>query len=506
MSAAGSNRPPLVTADGTLTAAPIDLQLAAPSLRVHAAAITFRHAFAMGTPKVPAAAPFVLQADLTGRNLLVDDLAKGLNLARLTALEVTGADLQGQQQMTVQRLRATGLQALEQPAPGGNKPLHFLAWRELLAEGTGVSGGQVNAGQITLNGLEVHLARDEQGRLDVGPWLPKTGKPNAGRGRKVAFRIGRVDLRDGKLLLIDRSLQPTARLEMAPLRAHLENLDSSGGGKPAVFSVDLQMQGHAFSLHGQGEPFAPEPAVKLHLQTSGFPLTPVLPYLPTGQFQAGAGLLDLNGDLGLHYRPADQHLQMEYAGAAGVRKFRGTAGQIRLPEVNLGWNGTLRMTREKTGQPALAARGKLHAGPLQIATPTLDIRLRQLQVEENFASGSSAVPAGAKFLLEGKAALHDLQVDNPAKKLNLARLPTLEITGARIQGPEQITVERVRATGLRALAPPAGKKQGRQVAGAPDLGGGTGCRAIRYAQAPAGRSCRHAPQRAESPGTPPARR
>ena len=468
LSAPRPNRPPLVTAKGELAAGALELQLASPALQAQLSSLNFRHDFAMGTAEVPPGAPFILQAALEARQVAADDTARGLALARLESLELKDLRLQGRDALQAGSLHAAGLQALQRPA-AGTGPAYLLTLADLLAqEVRAAKAGEVEAQKIALSGLEAHLARDAQGGLDLGPWRPASAGPGGGGqkagGGKFSYRFGQIDLDKGRLVFVDRTLPKTPQLEVAPIRAHLENVDSGGGGQPATFAVDLQVNGHAIALRGQGEPFAPEPAVRAHLQTSGFPLGTILPYIQTGQARIESGLLDLDSDLGLHYRPADGQLQLEMDGSAGMKSLRGTLGQVRLAQINLGWQGQMRMSAGpgKTAATALTARGRLDAGPLQVglSAPALNLRLRRLQVEGNFAQGTAEVPAGAPFLMQGKASLKGLQADDPKKKLNLARLASLEVTGAEVRGPQQIALQSLRAGGLQALEYPAAGTKG----------------------------------------------
>ncbi len=473
-SAPRENQPPLLLADGTLGAAELALQPARQPLRLALAEGSLEIVFRMGDAQVPAGARFLLRSTGKIAGLQVADIDSGLALARIASLQVREARLAGQQTFSAAAITLAGMQGLETPPANGEEAAPLLSLKELQASAIEVAVGQrVGIGELHLRGLQAQLTLGSAGNIDLGPWLPyfqpeeKTAKPQPAAS-PLSFRLGLVDIGgDSRVTLVDARLDPPVRFVLSPLQAQIKNLDSGTGQGPAIFTAEMQVNGQPLSLQGKGELWAAQPSVDGHLKIQSFSLQTLTPYLQNAPLRLQQGQLFLDTDLQLRYAQEAKSLQVGLDGSLRVENLGGATADLAIDEGRLSWRGQLQFSSESGGgKPGLTARGQLTGGPLRLRLPAekLAIRLEEIQVTEEFAMGTAAVPKNAPYLLQADGSLQRLRVEAQDKKLTLLALDSLRLQGARAAGANEVAIQQLQTGAIRALQRPAQEKTEPQAA------------------------------------------
>jgi Domain of Unknown Function (DUF748) len=190
-----------------------------------------------------------------------------------------------------------------------------------------------------LDGLRVHLARTAAGRYDIDDLIARyaTAPPSEPPGEPLRFALHNLQLRDATVVLEDRPVGRTHRVEALTLSLpFLSN-------RPADIAVRVEPRlafranGAAFDTGAQATPFARDRAATVKLALRDLDLQPYLGYLPESlpvrlrQGRLGAALT------------------LQFAQPGGVPELR-IAGQLRADQVALAERGDAPLAAWRTLQ------------------------------------------------------------------------------------------------------------------------------------------------------------
>lgn len=178
----------------------------------------------------------------------------------------------------------SGLNLLES---NGNPLLEFSA---LTLDGIALSvlESQLDIGEVTLADLRVQSLVDASGNdLSVRIAVPTTGQSDsssevASGAAPWALSVGKVQLRNGELVHIDRSMLPAFRVGLYRLDGDIHGLSSDPARQADINLTARLDQVSPFSVRGKIAPLTEPPQMDLTVSISGYAMNGLTPY--TGQY------------------------------------------------------------------------------------------------------------------------------------------------------------------------------------------------------------------------------
>jgi uncharacterized protein involved in outer membrane biogenesis len=280
---------------------------------------------------------------------------------------------------------------------------------------------KVRVERVRLARPRATIGRDAEGRLTVMELVESMKRPATGPGSApaapvakptplppdFAIEVGEVSVEDGRLRLDDATVEPPARLRLAPIRLTARDLTWPNRRPVAVTLTAATPDGGTIETHGT---IALEP-VRFDLRTRlvGIAMAPYHPYLPlAGRVQGHLdGDVAMKGTLGpkveMGARGGLAFSDLAFADGDGSTALL-TVGHLELAGFDYAWPATatvdrvhmrkswVRMERRADGSipltAILAARrtARAPAGPTPSASPVVSLAAREVLFEDGAAS------------------------------------------------------------------------------------------------------------------------
>ena len=183
------------------------------------------------------------------------------------------------------------------------------------------SGGRrLDLGALSLNGLDIPLARERNNAISLSRWLavrPGTAQvetaQQSGASAPWVAQLGTLNLTNTVVHFEDRTVTPVARYALAPIA-----LTATGIGtdlaKPVTVSLSAGIDGKGqFQADGVVTPSTHEAGLKLSL--TGMPLKPAGVYLPYPALELRSGDLSFSGALTM---PGGEKAMPRFKGDAAI--------------------------------------------------------------------------------------------------------------------------------------------------------------------------------------------
>lgn len=188
---------------------------------------------------------------------------------------------------------------------------------------------RVDVGSVQLDGADITLRREADGRLNLARLAPAAGTAPAAATEQAPaaaddiqpwqVAVARIALADSRLRVEDRSTQPAARFTLAPVAASVEHFSTAADARLAV-QAELGIDAKA-RLRAAGDVQLQPLAAQIKLDLAGFALPSVQPYLvPLTAARLRSGALSAQ-------------LQIGYA-AQGQPQLR-VAGDVQVADLGL---------------------------------------------------------------------------------------------------------------------------------------------------------------------------
>ncbi|PIE25661.1 MAG: hypothetical protein CSA62_00665 [Planctomycetota bacterium] len=262
---------------------------------------------------VPAERPSCACLDLSLHGLRL--MAGGTEQFALDQVQVTSPELSAQRQH-FSKISLRGLRAQATRRLDGALDLAGLTLK--------ASGGQVEVKQ------EARVAESAQEQS------PQEHAPSAS---SPEFFFDLIELRQGRILLIDKAVQPQAEFALALDEFGIRDLATPGPGRDGQGQVQLQarMPGLAESLRlrGRVEPFGPAPRAQLELSLSGMGLQRLGAHLRAAGLEALPGQRQLTLQLDAGVDASEPGAPKSYARLHALHLRLGEKSLLRLEEVGM---------------------------------------------------------------------------------------------------------------------------------------------------------------------------
>ncbi|MCC6610210.1 MAG: DUF748 domain-containing protein [Burkholderiales bacterium] len=211
----------------------------------------------------------------------------------------------------------------------GGEPLATVESVALQGRSIDTAKREIVLGELAVRGGGTKLTRDAQGGIDLVEVASTRGKlrrsvAEAGAATKAEgapwrFRLDALDLREFRISLADRSVEPAIGYDLTDVSATLKNL-SSDPRAPVAFDVALAVaQGGRFSGAGSftADGSSAEARVKLAALNLA-PLQPAVARVAALELKSG----NLSASATLQYRAAKSGPRLQAKGALGVAGLR----------------------------------------------------------------------------------------------------------------------------------------------------------------------------------------
>lgn len=264
---------------------------------------------------------------------------------------------------------------------------------------------------IALEGLELSLVRDPQGRLILsGLPLPAAGTAAGDGGEPWAVGIDRLSITNSRLRLALPELQRTLTLE----ELLVTGVRSWEPSESAALRLRLVADGTRLVIDGDGRPFAARPDGQARIRLAGLDLARLAgelqAHLPSDQ-QMDSGELDL--DVRLDGQLAD--------GQVGLN----TRGTLRLAELRMTYQGQPQALQQLDWEGTLGwspAQGLAMDGRLQLSGLDLTRQAAQLGLERLDWQGGIGWSTSAGLSTEGDLSLTGIRASQQGRQVMLQEL------------------------------------------------------------------------------------
>ena len=176
---------------------------------------------------------------------------------------------------------------------------------------------RIALGALSLGGLDLPVARLNNGTLSISQWLPPQNAPAGGAAPASvdswAMALDNFSLSDASLHVEDRTVRPAARLDLTAISVTTQGVDSADQTKPVSLKVSAAINGKG-RVEADGLVTPASRAADLKLSVSGLPLKSASAYLNHPVLDLRSGELSVSGMLSTS------------GGEHGVLRFKGDAG------------------------------------------------------------------------------------------------------------------------------------------------------------------------------------
>jgi hypothetical protein len=374
---------------------------------------------------------FSLPLDFTGMaetDLTVDATASGARVRGRVTLDAATVSADTRRLAAADRLELVGLDA---------------QWPKVRVE------------RVRLARPRATIGRDPEGRLTVMELVESMKRPAAGAGSApaapvarptplppdFAIEVGEVSMEDGRLRLDDATVEPPARLRLAPIRLAARNLSWPSRGPATVTLTAATPDGGTIETHGT---VALEP-VRFDLRThlAGIALAPYHPYLPlAGRVQGHLdGDVAMKGTLGPKMEMGARGVlalsDLTFADGDGSTPLL-TVGRLELAGLDYAWPATATVDRVHMRKSWVRmerrADGSIPLTTILAARRAARAPAAPAQKEPNSATTPATTPAPSASPVVSLAVREVLFEDGAASIVDAAVSPTarVEIAGVRL--------------------------------------------------------------------------
>jgi uncharacterized protein involved in outer membrane biogenesis len=278
-----------------------------------------------------------LKLDLTGADLdlsglqakavsgLPADVAAAVDHARVR-LDRAGLALGGKQGLGVQAvLPSFSVDGLSVAAPGQPVRVRSVALTDVSLD---TAAHRLTAGALSVDGAELRVRRERDGRLSLVSLMPKASAapaaPASAQTPPWSVHLASFALNRAVLQLDDAAVTPATHMVVSPIDLTVTNLDSDLS-KPVGLRLDARMGGATLKVSGSATPGKANGELKVAL--SGLQLRPLLPYGPSlNDVDVTSGELSASG--ALRFNGADA-AAISFDGQAAIDKVN-----VRQPSTN----------------------------------------------------------------------------------------------------------------------------------------------------------------------------
>ncbi len=190
--------------------------------------------------------------------------------------------------------------------------------------------------------------RQRDGAWYIGGIRIKT-KEEKGTASAWQFGVGAIDLQNVKVLFSDGDIRQEFTIE----EAHLDSMQEWNPDRMGQFAVRLQAEGTSMALTGQARPFADEPVVEGHLETDGFPLASLRPWLAGTETTVGQGRLSAALDFSTRLLPAEGRVRLTADGSVSVADLQASVPGYQVGPASVSWQGHLEVAAPREDKPPL---------------------------------------------------------------------------------------------------------------------------------------------------------
>ncbi|ODV13247.1 MAG: hypothetical protein ABT20_02470 [Rubrivivax sp. SCN 70-15] len=259
---------------------------------------------------------------------------------------------------------------------------------------------RIRIAALTLSGARSTIALDRRGRLNWAQILRRTGPPapaapGNGAGAAPDLEVGRIDVDDLGLRLVDEGPPKPVQLDLADGRITLANVGLDLDRPIPVQASFSVKQGGRFEARGRVVPGAP--SGRLDLRLAGLSLEPFAPYVNRfARLRLHSGTAGTRGQLA--FAPAKGALGVRYTGGFSVDDL--AIAEEDTGEAFLGWKKL-----SSDNLTVSLAPDRLHIGTLRAQAPfgkvvifedkSLNLQ-RILRASPAPAAAASPAPAAAK--------------------------------------------------------------------------------------------------------------
>jgi uncharacterized protein involved in outer membrane biogenesis len=251
-----------------------------------------------------------LKLDLTGADLdlsalkakaisgLPADLAAAIDHAHVR-LDRAGLALGGRQGPAVQAvLPSFTVEGLSVAAPGQPVRIKSVALSGISLD---TAARRLTAGGLTVDGAELRVRREADGRLSLASLMPKAAAPAAPAATAQtppwSVHLGSFALRKAVLQLDDSAVAPATHFALSPIDLTVTDLDSDLS-KPVGLHFAARVDGATVTASGSAIPAKSSGDFKVAL--TGLQLQPLLPYAPRlRDVDLTSGQVSASGELSL---------------------------------------------------------------------------------------------------------------------------------------------------------------------------------------------------------------
>ena len=167
------------------------------------------------------------------------------------------------------------------------------------------------------------------------------------------------------------------------------------------------------------------------------------------QIQLTNQSLNWDGNIALTLDPASSQTQVKTKGKLSVKGIDAQHALALLSNESLAWDGSTDLTLNTASSHAsVSSEGKLTSDRLaaDLREQKLKIDYQKLDLDINFSYADSE--SGADMMLNSELLLSGLDLYAPDKKVDIAQVQTLQLTGVEVKGPNHVRVEKITADGL----------------------------------------------------------
>jgi len=274
----------------------------------------------------------------------------------------------------------------------------------------------------------------------------------ANDGRPWGFGLTSVHLDD----VVLRYQSPALNSELAVTQASLDGLASWKPNQPTRIILRGRLDKAPLDIQADASPFTSKPQALGRVKLDGFALAPLA-------FLAGTDVTQLSGrlnlDVELSIARSGDGLLLHQQGAVAVRDFSANIAGNSLEEQTADWNGTidLHLAPEPEGL-RLDADGGMRAGNGKLVTGALQVSQSALAWKGRITYGARDVPTG--YEATGKLNIDNLQLLEPKRGLNLARIGTLALTGLHARGTYDVAADQADLSDVLIAQPSPGADTG----------------------------------------------
>ncbi len=308
------DQPPALSLKGALKAPNLDLVLNDPALRIREEELTWSGSVKMEAGTASGEQDIQVESASTIKNLIIDDTAKGLNLARLKHLSVQDLHIQGMKRIAAGDVRLAEALIFQHPAKEEapqRAASHIFSFKELALAQLGLENqNKLSIDSINLNGLDTSLARTPQGALELDQWLaPSAGENQPAKDEKessqepappMQVRIGLIAVNGGSTVHFrDASVKPASTLTATDLALQIGAIDSSQPDLASAIDLKGRINKYAtIDIGGDARIFAAKPTFDLKAGLKSLNLPPLSSYtVPAAGYGIKSGVLDTRIDL-----------------------------------------------------------------------------------------------------------------------------------------------------------------------------------------------------------------